>query len=176
MNLEEYVNEYLDREIKIVERFDDVYPFLSVYEKAIIYKYTVDGYEGLNEQLRISDGLNISEFGIHLKNTLEKIPPISKIAFRGVDLNKSQIDYYLNAYQNTELIEDPTFISASLGERTAWRFGKTRFRIFSKNWKDVSLLTKYIDEREVILSYNVKFKVLDYYFENNIHNFTIIEV
>lgn len=74
MNLEEYVNEYLEKEITIVERFNHAYPFLSLYEKAIIYKYTEDGYENLNELLRNSNGVNINEFGIHLKNVLEKIP------------------------------------------------------------------------------------------------------
>jgi hypothetical protein len=176
MGLEEYANEYLEREIKIVERFNAQYPFLSIYEKAIIYKYTDDGFESLNEQLRKSNGENISEFGIYLKNALVKLPSNSKLAFRGVDLSESQHHYYLNGFQKGELVEEHSFISASLSERTAWMFGKTRFRIFSNNWKDISSLTKYIDEKEVILCYNIKFKVLDYYIENNIHNFTMIEV
>lgn len=87
MTLAEYANEYLEKEIRIVERFNDVYSFLTVHEKAIIYKYTEDGYESLNEQLRISNGSNISEFRVHLKNALENIPSEYNLAYRGVNLS-----------------------------------------------------------------------------------------
>ncbi len=74
MTLEEYANEYLEKEIRIVERFNNVYPFLTVHEKAIIYRYTDDGFQSLNEQLIISKGKNISEFVIHLNSLLDNIP------------------------------------------------------------------------------------------------------
>ncbi|WP_259015364.1 ADP-ribosyltransferase [Emticicia fluvialis] len=176
MTLEEFANEYLEKEIRIVERFSNEYPFLSIHEKAVIYKYTEDGYESLNEQLRVSNGLNISEFGVHLKNALDKIPSEFNLAFRGVNLNKSQLKSYLEAYHSGELIGEHSFISASLNENLAWAFGRVRFTILSRNWKNISIIAKHLDEKEVVLCYNKKFKVLSYDSENGYYEITLEEV
>ena len=176
MTLAEYANEYLEKEIRIVERFNDVYSFLTVHEKAIIYKYTEDGYESLNEQLRISNGLNISEFGVHLKNALENIPSEYNLAYRGVNLSKAQLNSYWNAFQTDEIIEEHSFISASLNENLAWAFGKVRFTILSRNWKNISLIAKHLDEKEVVLCYSKKFKVLSYDSENGYYEITLEEI
>ncbi|RYU91051.1 ADP-ribosyltransferase [Emticicia agri] len=144
----------------------------------MIYKYTDDGFESLNEQLRESKGEKISDFGEHLKNVLEKIPsePEGNLAFRGAYLTQKQLDYYINAFNNDENIEEYSFISASTSELVAWQFGKVRFRIFCDNWKNISPLAKFINEKEVVLCYGKKFRVLDYDFQNGIHEFTMIEL
>lgn len=76
MTTEEYAKEYLFREIKEIETSNrlNVLTGLSVYEKAVILKYSVDGYEDLNEKLRLSKGENISVFGMLLDECLSKLP------------------------------------------------------------------------------------------------------
>ena len=55
--LEEYVHNQLENELKIVHRsFAQSLTKISAEEKAIIFKYTDNGYEGLNEKLRDSKG------------------------------------------------------------------------------------------------------------------------
>jgi hypothetical protein len=58
MTTEEYAKEYLTREIQEIENSNrlNVLTDLTVYEKAIIYKYSEDGYLDLNERLRVSEG------------------------------------------------------------------------------------------------------------------------
>ena len=58
MTVEEYATTYLENEIRIIENSygKNVLTQLNVFEKAIIYKYTEDGFDDLNESLRISKG------------------------------------------------------------------------------------------------------------------------
>ena len=65
MTAEEYAKTYLENEIRIIENShrNDISPELTVFEKAIVYKYTEDGYESLNETLRKNKILEVSEFG-----------------------------------------------------------------------------------------------------------------
>lgn len=46
MTAEEYANNYLENELKIIENSERkiVLPELTIFEKAIIYKYSDDGY------------------------------------------------------------------------------------------------------------------------------------
>ena len=66
MTVEEYANKYLENELKIIEGSNRkiVLPELTIFEKAIIYKYSEDGYQDLNEKLRISNG----QFCLFLEN------------------------------------------------------------------------------------------------------------
>lgn len=111
MTAEEYAKENLGKEILIVERMPNKHPFLTIYEKAIIYKYTDDGFETLNEGLRKSKGAYINELGRYLTEVLTKIPSVNDLAFRGVDLTQNQLGRYLNAFQNETLITEYCFIS-----------------------------------------------------------------
>lgn len=176
MTAEEFAKEYLTKEIQIVSRLPDIHSYLTNYEKAIIYKYTDDGFEALNEGLRNSQGKQINEFGVHLKEVLNKMPSLGELAFRGVDLSQNQLNTYLNAFKNETLITEYCFISASTKELKAWEFGSTRFKIFSEKWKNIDSVSKYINENEVILDCNVTFKVLSHNFENEINEFTMIEI
>ena len=58
--LQDYVTSNLSRELKEVGRrkIVDEGNILSAEEQTIIYKYTEDGFEGLNASLRASNGLN----------------------------------------------------------------------------------------------------------------------
>ena len=76
MTSEEYANKYLENELKIIENSERkiVLPELTIFEKAIIYKYSDDGYQDLNENLRINNGANMPIYGKLLSECLDKLP------------------------------------------------------------------------------------------------------
>jgi hypothetical protein len=77
MTTEKYAKKHLSREIQLIESSEErlnASPELTVYEKAIIFKYSEDGYLDLNERLRLSEGKDISDFGIFLDECLSKLP------------------------------------------------------------------------------------------------------
>ena len=115
MTTEDYAKEHLFREIKEIENSNrlNVLTELSVYEKAIIYKYSEDGYEDLNEKLRLSEGKDISTFGLFLDECLEKLPDYQGRVYRGVDLNKHDLNRYLKAFQGDIPVKESFFISTS---------------------------------------------------------------
>jgi hypothetical protein len=56
MTTEKYAKKHLSREIQLIESSGErlnALPELTVYEKAIIFKYSEDGYLDLNEKLTI---------------------------------------------------------------------------------------------------------------------------
>lgn len=60
-----YVHRELENELKefLNSNKKDNYSFLTVEQKVLVYKYTFDDYEVLNEQLRVNKGKEDSEFG-----------------------------------------------------------------------------------------------------------------
>lgn len=56
-------------------------PELSIFGKALVFKYSVDGYDTLNENLRKSKGKNLSEFGKLLNKALDKLPNFEGMFF-----------------------------------------------------------------------------------------------
>ena len=69
---------------------------LMVEEIAIIRKYSDDGYEWVNENLRNSYFVEAGGFVDMLGFVLGKLPSHVGIVYRGVDLNKDQIAKYNN--------------------------------------------------------------------------------
>ncbi len=162
MTIEEYAKEYLFREIKDIETSYrlNVLTELTVYEKAIIFKYSEDGYEDLNEKLRLSNGNNISDYGIFLDESLSKLSDYEGVVYRGVKLNNVELNKYLFAFSKNEPIIEPFFVSTSISQLSARMFGNVRFDIFSKKGKRISDIAKF-NEGEVVFKYNTKFIILD---------------
>lgn len=165
MTLEEYAKEYLFREIHLIESSEErlnALPELTVYEKAIIFKYSDDGYEDLNERLRLSEGKDISTFGKLLDECLEKLPDYQGRIYRGVNLSKKYLNRYLEAFQNNTLITEPFFISTSESQLASRMFGRSvQFQILSKTGKSIREIVKFEDEKEVLFRYNTSFEILD---------------
>ena len=176
MTIEEYAIQYLEREIAILARLPELHSSLSVYEKAIIYKYTDDGFDAINEVLRESKGAKISELGVYLSDILERIPSFEGYGFRGVDLPQSLIQQYIEACEKETIILEFTFVSGSKSATVARQFGNVFFEIYSENWKNIEAISKYSIEKEVILKPNSTFEVLAYKFENGIYHFKMIEI
>jgi hypothetical protein len=162
MTPEEYAKEYLFREIKEIETSYrlNILTELTVYEKAIIFKYSEDGYEDLNEKLRLSNGNNISNYGILLGDSLSKLPNYEGIVYRGVKLNNVELNKYMSAFSKDEPIVEPFFVSTSISQLSARMFGNVRFEIFSKNGKKITEIARF-NEGEVIFKYNTEFIILD---------------
>ncbi len=84
MELEEYVKQNLPNALNSIIQSEKVHelPHLTIYEKAIIFAYTdarSNQHQALNERLWASHGTEISEFGLFLEATLDKLEPYSDI-------------------------------------------------------------------------------------------------
>lgn len=177
MSIEEYTQIYLQEEVRFIRNNDKLsqYHELSIFEKAIIFKYSEDGFLELNERLR--NDKPMSEFGIFLNDTLEKLPNYEGLVFRGVNLSPAQIDIYINAHKNGTPVIEKAFVSTSIKKSIAYQFGMCLFAIDSIKGKDISGFTKH-NEFEVLFNNNSAFEVLDYEFDetNKYHYFKLLEV
>ena len=165
MTIDEYAKKHLSREIQLIESSEErlnALPELTVYEKAIIFKYSEDGYLNLNERLRLSEGKDISIFGILLNECLRKLPDYQGRVYRGVDLSKYDLNRYLEAFKNNILITESFFISTSESQLASRMFGRNvQFQIISKKGKSIREIAKFEDEKEVLFRYNTSFEILD---------------
>ena len=162
MTAEEYTITYLENELKIIENSDRnmVLPELTIFEKAIVYKYSEDGYQDLNERLRISKGADIPTFGKLLSECLDKLPNFIDNIHRGVNLTNKEYNRYLEAYLNDEIINEPFFISTSRSILVGSQFGNVRFEIFCRTGKNIESIAKHPLEREILLRNNCRFRVI----------------
>jgi len=81
--IEKYVEKNLPEilgEILSTFRKNEI-PELSNAEKALIYKYSDDEYEFVNQYLRINNG-RLNDFGKLLGISLDKLPNYRKLCFR----------------------------------------------------------------------------------------------
>jgi ADP-ribosyltransferase exoenzyme len=164
MTIEEYAGKYLSSELQSVKNI--VEPRLNDYEKAVIYKYSENGYEEINEQLRSNQGQLLPEFAQFLNDSLAKLPNYEGVVYRGEDLSKTQAAIYIRAYEKDEIITKNQFFSSSLSKEIAYMFGKTSIKIYSKTGKMIEHIANFgIDdsqnEREVLFRCNTDFEVVE---------------
>lgn len=76
----------------IFMKIGDNIDFLSTHEKTLVFKYSLDAYEDLNESLRAGKE---SEFELYLNYVLEKLPNVKDVVYRGCVLSKAQIERYI---------------------------------------------------------------------------------
>ena len=165
----QYSQKYLQSEIQEIEESSrySVLPELNKFEKAIINKYSLDGYEGINEQLRKTKGKEIPEFGRLLNIVLGKLPDYRDVVYRGVTLTQRQIQRYRNALLNGTEITEYAFISSSTSRIIGKGFmGNCFFIIKSNRGKLIEEIAHYgkfnpPNEYEVLFKSNTKFSILD---------------
>ena len=178
-NTEKYSKKHLAREVSEIERSGRIgeYPNLSVYEKALIFKYSYDGYEELNEHLRVQEGNNTTEFGILLDHCLTKLPNFEGLVYRGANLTRNELKKYKDGAESGTPIIEPTFVSTSKSRLIAMQFGANiLFRIYSRKGKEIEKIAKFgkynpPNEKEVLFRPNSSFRVLD---EREQGNYTLI--
>jgi hypothetical protein len=141
-NLAKFVNERYTSILKQIKtkNIGAAITQLSYLEKALVYKYTLDNYEDLNENLRAGKE---SEFALYLNAVLAKLPDFKDLVYRGSALTKAQIARYQLALENKEILTELGFTSASKSRQVAEMFGKgnTIFRIISKTGKAIEQLS-----------------------------------
>ncbi len=154
---------------------------LTNFEKALIYKYSDDEYEFVNNHLRNNKG-QFNDFGKILNKSLGKLPDYTKLCFRAVKLNSNVIQKYEDALKSSSKITEYSFLSCSTSRLVAMQFNhNVLFRIQSKKGKDIQKIAKFgIDsgqnEKEILFKANSKFYVLEVRKENSKTLITLEEV
>ncbi len=150
MTVTEYAITYLKNEVRIIETSHrrEVLAELSTFKKAIIYKYTEDGFDDLNEHLRVGKGDNIPLFGILLAECLAKLPDFDEIAYRGINLTSIELQRYIDAFENNTVITEPYFISSSSSIYVGNSYGENLFKIFSKSGKKLMQFLSILKKRK----------------------------
>lgn len=164
--LRKYVEECLSDELNIVQRSARVgyLTELNNFEKTIIYAYTEDHYESLNQKLR--NGNPISEFGVYLYDALGKLENYTSLCYRSIRCTEKQLQVYYTAFSKNEVIIEKSFLSCSKSKQISLYFSKSPlFRIVSKTGKEIEKISKHnIDdgqnEQEVLFRCNTTFRVL----------------
>lgn len=169
MILKSFVSTHLPDELLIIQTSarNIELPELNRYEKALIYHYSDDGFQHVNERLRDSNGQDLGEFGNLLKKALKKLPHYVGLVYRNAKLNQTQIRKYEISLKNNSVIAEPTFTSCSRSKLIANEYGgNVTFRILSTTGKNIEAVAKYglhgsPNEKEVIFVPNTEFSVLD---------------
>ncbi|WP_231891210.1 ADP-ribosyltransferase [Arachidicoccus ginsenosidimutans] len=159
----------MEREIRAIENSARVaeFPHLTIYEKAFIYKYSEDGYESVNETLRVSKGKINTDFGKLLNSILNKLANFEDLVYRSVNLTNTETNRYISAFENDTIIKEHAFVSTSKVRLNAMAYGgNTLFVIFSKSGKEIEKIAKFgifgaSNENEVLFKPNRNFRVLD---------------
>lgn len=157
----EFVTQRLPDYLRKVEK-DDIgkdITELNVYEKTLIYYYSIEGYLQLNEDLR--DGKE-NEYEHHLNQALGKLPNYQGTVFRGSELNPWEIDFYRQAEKDDLEIVDLAFASASTSKYVAQEFskGSVIFSIASKTGKSVEKLSFHGHEKEILFQSKCRFRLI----------------
>lgn len=167
MELEAYVKQYLPTALNSIIQSYRAHelPNLTIYEKAIIFAYTdiqSNQHQALNELLLASHGTKISEFGLFLEASLDKLEPFNNLmVFRGAQEAYYDVKKYINAYENKTIVTEYAFLSASKFQIVAQGFGRILFRIYGRNGKSIEKVSKFEREKEVLFKRNTSFKVVN---------------
>lgn len=180
--IRKYVQDHLARELEEIKNSNrnNYIEELNEFEKAIIYHYTDDGYEFLNETLR--DGGSITEFGKYLNYSLNKLPNYKLLCYRTIKCSKTKLKKYYDALDKDTVIVEKSFLSCSKSRILSQYFSDSPlFIIKSKRGKEIEKIAKFgIDssenEKEILFMSNSKFKVLEINEENNRIIITLEEI
>jgi NAD:arginine ADP-ribosyltransferase len=134
---------------------------LTFGELSALADYTGLGHEGLNDALRSGNVDASQQTRVDaLNRALDKLPPHNGPVFRGTDLPPE----VLAQYQPGAVVSESAFLSTSMdlgvAQSTAFA-GNVEFRILSKTGRDISLISMFPSEREVLFGTGVPFYVID---------------
>lgn len=165
--LKNYVHEHLAESFKIIQKTgrQQVLPHINDFQKAIIYKYTDDGYEDINDQLRQQKP--ITKLGKFLIDSLLPLDEYKGLCYRSIKCSKLHLEKYAKAFVEDSIITESSFLSCSKTKNLAFLFSASpMFIINSKKGRDIELIAKYghfsnQNEKEIVFLPNTQFKVLD---------------
>lgn len=150
----EYANKVEAAKMKMPEIKD-----IPTEDLVAIKGYTSEDYEMLNPALRNSDEKELNRLNPYIKvaeSGLSQLPSYKGIIYRGVDLDK--YPELVRKYNVGEVITEKAFTSSSIVKERA--FNKDTLMIIeSKTGKDVSFLSDYPDEKEILFKPGTRFEV-----------------
>jgi hypothetical protein len=153
---EAFLYRYKAAQIKKFKKLANDPPYWE--DVMILNGYTSDDYRPINKHLR--EGSKIDpDLKIAIKRAdvaLKAMPKFEGTVYRGADLSQDLID----RYKVGETIAERAYVSTSRSKKQAFE-GNVRFVIQSKNGVDVSDLSEFKKEQEVLIPRDSKFKVLD---------------
>jgi len=128
-------------------------------DRSALNHYTGLGYEGLNDALR-SNALDASQHArvAALNDALEKLPAHDGLVVRGTNLPPD----VLAQYQPGDVITEKAFLSTTADPVVAQSpafAGNVEFRILSSTGRDISSVSLFPDEQEVLFRSGTKFYV-----------------
>ena len=162
-----YVENYLRRELdEFVQRGIGLEETaLTLFDKVLIYKYSLDGYEVLNETLRAG---KVHPMAAFLDEALGKLPDYRGFVYRGTVLTKLLKEDYLHKLTQKTVLEEAGFLSTSVSRNIANQFNRndTLFTIYSFHGKSIEQYSFHgvsnpFNEKEVIFKTKTRFVLLD---------------
>lgn len=167
IRLRNYVKTHLNKELQQVKNSNRIHYLkqLDEFEKTIIFKYTENGYEPLNQTLRNDEAM--PEYGEFLVHSLKKLEDYRLLCYRTIKCNLRNLKKYYDAYDTDSVITEKSFLSCSRSKAISLYFSKSPlFIIKSKKGKNIESIAKYgIDsgqnEKEILFMPGSKFKVLE---------------
>jgi hypothetical protein len=134
---------------------------LTTEHLSAVADYTGPGHDDLNSALRNGTMDASQQARVEaLNQALEKMPPHDGPVFRGTHLPDDE----LARYQAGVVVTERAFVSSSMDPAVA-RFaafaGNVEFKILSRTGRDISSVSLFPSEREVLFPTGVQFYVLD---------------
>jgi hypothetical protein len=148
-----------------IAKYKNVFPELSIEEKASIHGYTDTEYYSLNSYLR---GLNVSaeranyfdNYRNLLNNALDAISTkFEGTTYRGTRLDETALNFYRNAFRKKETVTHDYFTSTSKDPARQFS-GNVQFIIHSKKGRFIEPISYHEHEKEVLFKAGAKFKVV----------------
>jgi len=179
--IKEFVERRFSSALDMVKRkrLNEKSPILDIYEETLIYDYTIEGYEQLNEDLRDEKE---NKYEKYLNLSLDKLPNYKGVVYRGTELSKSQLNRYKQALETEDSIIEKSFTSTSKSILVANQYScaNTIFSIISKTGKDIELYSFYgsltsQNEKEILFKSKSVFEVLEVYESDQITRITLEE-
>ncbi len=148
---------------------------LSPEDLSAIADYTGDGYSEINGALRGDDidaRMAVEERAQALSDALQKLPVHEGFVFRGLqnDLTPEQVARYAPGTMVTER----AFTSASTSSDEMFQGGNVGFAIESATGRDVSEVSEYGNEREVLFDKDTSFRVESAQYDDKLGMYVIV--
>jgi len=134
-------------------------------ETFCVNKYTGDFFVDINFYLR-NGGEPKEEFFERYKkvmnSALDKLESYKGYVFRGADLSSEIINKYKKAAETGEPYTENHYLSTSKDREKSFD-RNTKYKILSKNGKQIEELSFFLEEKEVLFKEGTQFKILKVY-------------
>ena len=146
-------------------------------ETFCVDKYTRDFFVDINFYLR-NGGEPKEEFfekyGKVMNSALDKLESYKGTVYRGSDLSLEVINKYKKAAETGEPYTENHYLSTSKDREKSFD-RNTKYKILSKNGKQIEELSLFSEEKEVLFKEETKFKINSVYFDEEM-NKNVIEM